>query len=182
MNSIRRINIFGGPSASKSTAATYLFSELKSKDFSIELVLEYIKLWTYLKRNPEGFDHLYIFSKGIYKEDIILRNKVDYVISDCPLLLTYFYSQYYKFPGYEFVVGLALKFEQMYPSLNILLKRENKSYDELGRFHNYEEAQEIDNALKETLDKLHINYEEFVYNEKEEILNYIIKNLNNETI
>jgi hypothetical protein len=65
-----------------------------------------------------------------------------------------------------------------YNNLNILLKRDDSTYDENGRFQNLEESKEIDKTIKKTLDLHNIPYVEFIVNENtsKEIFNYINKN------
>jgi len=59
---VRRINLFGGPCSGKSTIASWLFSRLKEEDIDVEFVSEYIKGWTFIPRNCDSFDQLYVFT------------------------------------------------------------------------------------------------------------------------
>jgi len=69
----RRICLYGGAGVGKTTVATYIFSELKVKDYKIEYVPEPVKFWTYINKSPAGFDPIYLISKRIYKIDTIMR-------------------------------------------------------------------------------------------------------------
>lgn len=174
---IRRINFFAGPCASKSTTAAHVFSYLKTLNYNIELVTEYIKFWTYIPREPKGFDQLYIFAKQISREDVVLRSGINYIVSDSPIFLSYFYSMINNVSCNKQLLEISQQFEKIYPSLNIFLKRKDRDFINSGRFHNLEQSKGIDIVLKEILNKNNIKFKEFSYYDKEKIIDYIIKNI-----
>jgi hypothetical protein len=65
-----------------------------------------------------------------------------------------------------------------YDNINILLTRNNETYDSNGRLQDLQEAKEIDYDIKQTLDINSIPYSEFnVHNDTAlEIYNYLIEN------
>jgi hypothetical protein len=69
-----------------------------------------------------------------------------------------------------------LRLFKKYNSLNILLKRDDTTYDENGRFQNLKESKKIDESIKHKLIIHDIPFIEFpVYsNTAEDIFNYII--------
>jgi hypothetical protein len=72
------------------------------------------------------------------------------------------------------------KLFKQYDNINILLKRNDETYDTNGRLQDLHEAIEIDSDIKETLDVNSIPYSEFVVNNNTalEIYRYLIeKNL-----
>jgi len=77
-------------------------------------------------------------------------------------------------PFDNFILGLFKK----YRSLNILLKRDDTTYDENGRFQNLEESKEIDKEIKRRLVVNDIPFVEFTVgpNTAEDIFSYIISN------
>jgi hypothetical protein len=152
-----RINIFGPPCAAKSTTAAKLFSRLKEDNFNVELVTEYIKSWTYIKREPKSFDQIYIFGQQLHKEDVALNAGFEHIITDCPLLLNCFYAKYNNLPGCKQLLEIAKEFEDKYSSLNIYLPKIHRNYSSIGRFHNEEQIEEIDVALKQFLDEQKIS-------------------------
>ena len=86
------VNFFGVPGAGKSTGAAYVFSKLKMRGINAELVTVFAKdmVWENNKkvlRNQE-----YIFGSQSYRLDR-LRDKVDVIVTDCPLFLTAFYNK-----------------------------------------------------------------------------------------
>jgi len=111
---IRRINFLGGPGSGKSTTAAFIYAELKKRGTSIELVDEYIKFWTYIPRVPKGFDSLYVQAKQIHKEDTILRAGTDFIVSDSPILLQYYYAKHHNTPVQKPMLDISLEFEEKY--------------------------------------------------------------------
>ena len=160
-NKIRRICFYGGACTGKSTTAASVFAELKKTGHSVELVDEYIKFWTYIPRVPKGYDSLYVMSKQIHKEDTILRSGTDFIVSDSPIMLQYFYAQHHKAPAKEAMLDIAMEFESEYPSFNIVLQRDDKDYDEHGRYETLEQAKEIDDELRQILDENGVCYNTF---------------------
>lgn len=145
MNKIRRINLYGGPGSGKSTAAAYLFSQLKLKCHKVELVREYAKDLVYEGKRFDGFTQLSIFAEQIRRENSVLESDKDVVIiTDSPVALAAFYSRKYKFPNVPELLEIEHTFEKKYPSVNLFLKRNNKDYQTYGRNETYEEAKEID--------------------------------------
>lgn len=155
-----RLNLFGGPGCGKSTTAALVFGKLKLLGCSVELVPEYIKAWAYEKRELDSFDQVYIFAKQQRLEDRVLRAGVQIVVTDSPLYLQCMYARRYGSVGWEELIGLAGKFEEKYPSLNILLKRHNGKYDTAGRYQTKDEALVVDQEIREFLDGHKIPYVE----------------------
>ena len=85
------INIFGGPGVGKSTLASKLFYELKTRNINVELASEWIKNKIFEGSMYPRYDQLYTFAK----QNKLLRQlegKVEYIISDSPLLLSMIYN------------------------------------------------------------------------------------------
>lgn len=89
------INLFGGPNSGKSTVAAGLFFHLKLRHFHCEMVREYIKSWAWENKKPGTYDQPFIFGKQLRYESM-LYGKVDYVITDSPLILSAFYEEFYE--------------------------------------------------------------------------------------
>lgn len=177
MNKIRRINLFGGPCVGKSTLSSYIFAKLKIQGCNIELINEYIKFWTYIPRTPKGYDTYYCQSKQVHKEDTILRSGTELVISDSPVLLGYFYAVHHNSPAQDAMFQLHKEFEKDYPSLNIVLERNDKFYDEHGRYESLEQAKEVDKELKSIVIRHTENYKFFSCLNQDDIFEYIISEL-----
>lgn len=162
------VNLFGGPGTGKSTLSGEVFVKLKKQGKSTELVREYVKDWAWEGRKITKYDQIYILGKQIKKE-ALLYNKVDYVITDSPYLLSPFYEEYYM--NKEIVLPSALEFmnyakENGIEYHNFFLGR-NKPYDPKGRYENEEEARMIDKAMEGFLQKHNINYKTVVVNDDE---------------
>ncbi len=173
-----RINFFGGPSSGKSTTASWIFSEMKMKRLSVELVTEYVKAWTYLKRPVGQFDQLYLFGKQLQYEYRFLNGGVEHIVTDSPLFLSYCYAK--KYVGEE-VAKPLLELEQFYskthPSLDIYLVRGDKPYDKAGRYQSEDEAREMDLFISEEIGKHKPSCVFANYKEREKILEHILKNI-----
>ena len=83
-----RINLLAGPGSGKSTTAAWLFSELKIRHISVELITEYVKSWATQKRQVTTFDQVYLFGKQMQYEYRFLNNGIKNVVTDSPLILS----------------------------------------------------------------------------------------------
>lgn len=176
---IRRINLYGSPGAGKSTTCSFLFYNLKKMGYNIEMVTEYIKMWTYIPRVPVSWDSYYCQSKQLIKEDTILRSGVDLIITDSPIFLSSYYSKKDDCPGQEVMNSVAREFEKMYPSTNLLIKRsKEKKYQKSGRYQSEEESDIINENLYSFL-LGRVEFKDFYSNESEKVLKYVIKELGN---
>lgn len=174
---IRRINLYGGPGSGKSTTAAFIFAEMKTLGINIEYVDEYIKFWTFIPRSPKGFDSLYVQAKQIHKEDTILRAGTDFIVSDSPVMLQYYYAKHHKTPAQKAMLDIACEFELTYPSINILLQRKDSDYKELGRYETLEQAKEIDVELREVLDNTATVYKTFYCRDRGLITDYVLESI-----
>lgn len=149
------INLFGGPCSGKSTIAAGLFSEMKSRHINIEYVTEVAKEMTWEDRQITLECQPYIFGKQL-RNLWRLKNKVDYVITDSPLLLSAVYGSHevWHESFFTFVVEEFKKFD----NINFFLNRGIQPYMSTGRNENEKEAIEIDKIILNTLDTNEINY------------------------
>lgn len=161
---IRRINIFGGPGCGKSTAASAVFTNLKCDGYNTELIQEYVKTWAYEGRDIKPFDQLYLFSKQLRKEAVLLHdNRVQLVVTDSPLMMSVCYSTLVDKSLSTHLQGLANEFEKTYEPLNIVLGREGCEYRLDGRYQNYDEAVKMDELIRNYLDRNKVAYTEIPF-------------------
>jgi ABC-type oligopeptide transport system ATPase subunit len=148
------INLFGEPSCGKSTTSAGLFYLMKHKGFNVELVNEYAKQLVWSGRKETLEDQLYITAKQNHKLEMLV-GKVDYAISDSPLLLGIIYSRkYMRIPTFHhFVKDLF----DSYDNLNILLKRA-KPYKEIGRIQTEKEAMGVRDSIIAMLSFYNVPY------------------------
>ena len=151
MNKIRRVGLFGGPGTGKSTMGALLYAHLKKDHVNVEFVQEYVKSWAYEKRVVSSFDQVYLLAKQIRMEDLVLRNGVDYVITDSPVGMSTCYAQNYGFKEWKSLVEVAKAFEDKYPSLNIFMDRGDMEYQSHGRYQTKQEAIEMDEIIMKHL-------------------------------
>jgi thymidylate kinase len=176
--SIRRVCLFGGPGAGKSTLAMGLAAALKSQGVEAEYAHEYVKAWAFLEIPITGFDQLYIFSKQIRQEDVILRNSGSIVVTDSPPLMSVAYAgKRYKFPSWEALRDIAIHFEKTYPTLNLFVDRSGLAYSEEGRYENEEEALVMDNSIKDFIEESGSSYETVKFNDLDAVKDLVLSRL-----
>lgn len=165
------INLYGGPGIGKSATAAYLYYLLKKAHKNVELVQEYVKEWAWEKRKIKPFDQIYFFGKQVRKESMLF-GKVDYVITDSPVLLSLCYIKRVCDP--EIARGLeetAKAFYEVSPRhgvehIHIVLQR-SADFSPTGRIHSEEESIKIDLEVVDLLKQLGFNYTETSYAESE---------------
>lgn len=142
------LNLLGGPSSGKSTLAAELYAKMKHKCLKVEMVREVAKEWAWEGRKIGPFDQMAILGEQIKRESS-LYGKVDYIVSDSPVMLGAFYFEYNHGRGfmnnmvkeyYYFAEEKGIKF------VNIRLRR-TKEYEQSGRFETLDEAIKIDQAI-----------------------------------
>lgn len=149
------INLYAGPGAGKSTKAAELFYKVKRLGIEAELISEYVKQWVWEERKICTYDQFYIFGKQAKKE-YSLFGKVDYIITDAPMLLSVYYTSVFGSPE------MARVFSDMYKvyvdmckesgveMLHYWVERQGV-YQPNGRIHSEEEALAIDKDLQKFL-------------------------------
>lgn len=161
-NKQKVINFFAGPGAGKSTLGTGLFAELKFRQLTPELAYEWIKDAEYEGRNTAGGvlqrSQEYIFAKQHFRL-ARLAGKVDYVITDSPVILGVAYSDPDYLPSLERTIVEA---HSRYDNLNFFVKR-TKDYIQVGRSQTRDQAVEKDEQIKAILDKYKLPYLEVPY-------------------
>lgn len=164
------INFFGGPGIGKSTQATGLFSEMKKKHMDVELTYEFPKEVAWEGNISQLKDQFFITANQ-HRNISRLYGKVQYIIVDSPIILGSIYrnkycdvdeypSSFYDSSFDRFIWQLFKK----YKSINILLNRDDKTYDENGRIQSLKESQEIDIEIKEALLINNVPFVEFPIN------------------
>lgn len=148
------VNLFAGPGAGKSTAAAYIFSQLKMKGINCELITEFAKDKTWEKNYSALRCQEYVFGKQSYKMDRC-RDQVDVIITDSPLPLGIFYNQNPVLGRhYE---SLVMDVFNTYDNLNFFINRK-KPYNPIGRNQTEEESKEIDERIKTFCQQHDISY------------------------
>lgn len=164
------INFYAGPSTGKSTSAAYLYYLLKTADKNAELVREYVKNWAWQDRKIRTYDQLYFLGKQSHYESL-LYGKVDYIVTDSPVLLGGFYAN--KYCPETIAKGInaaSLAFYEQaakdgHEHIHVFLRR-SKTYNPAGRYQTEEEAIKIDHEIHEYLHDMNIQFIECDTDEK----------------
>ena len=153
---MRVINLFGSPGAGKSTIAAGLFFKIKlCKDIEkAELVTEFAKDLVYAGRFRElDNNQIYVTVKQ-YSRMERLRNQVDYVITDSPLLLGTIYKPNNYFSSYDLLLN---ELHYSFDNINIVINRV-KEYKDYGRVQTEEESDKLSIKIRQLLRDNKIDY------------------------
>src|SRR5574343_59122 len=140
------VNLIGGPGCGKSTVAAEVFSSLKKKGISTELVTEYVKDIVYDNNTMELRDQLLISAQQNHRL-MRLRDQVQYIICDASLLNGVIYNKFNNHKD-EILDSLLVDRFNSYKNVSFLLPRP-EIYSPLGRSQSLYEAKKIDDLFLE---------------------------------
>ena len=149
------INFFGGPGTGKSTTSSGLFYQMKKNNLNCEYVTEYAKELVWEERfNIINNDQLYILARQHRYIDR-LRDKVDYVVTDSPLLLSAIYADHNKGQnnllkddeGLLLFQSLVLRLFNKYDNYNFFLLTTEFQYWMTGRIQEKTESTVLDEKI-----------------------------------
>jgi len=152
--SAKVINIFGGPGLGKSTTALGVTYYLKMRGFRAEAPEEYAKSVTWDKNIAKLEDQLYIVAnqnRRLWR----LKEQIDWIVSDSPLLLGIHYVPPDYFP--QFYKKFIFEVWNHYENINFLLER-TVPYDPVGRNQTEEEAKHIDQGIITMLEEENVEF------------------------
>lgn len=148
------INLFAGPGTGKSGLTGELFGKLKSEGINAEIVLEYAKDQVWQKGYRVLDNQIYVFAKQFHRM-WRCEDQVDVIITDAPLLHSIIYAQ-----------GETKTFEKlvkekfnMFDNINVFLNRDESNYSEVGRYHDLNQAKEIDQKIRKLVEPFGIHIE-----------------------
>jgi predicted ATPase len=134
------INLIGGPGAGKSTTAAGLFFLMKIAGLKVELVTEYAKELSYDENWSDLKKQLHVLAEQERRQRRLV-GKVDYIITDSPLLIGMAYT---TDPRDDYPVAQsAQSLFASYNNVNFVIKRV-KPYAGYGRNQNEDEAKSLD--------------------------------------
>lgn len=171
------INAFGGPGAGKTVACMDICQQLKKLGYNAEYVSEVAKDYVY----AEDFDKLdgteahqfEILQEQMKRVDTKI-GKVDFVVTDSPILLNGIYN---KELTKEYSAGL-LALHNQYQNFVFVVNRDvSQNFQQEGRIHNLEESQKKDCEITELLDKNEIFYGTYSHDKLKTIVQNSIKTL-----
>jgi hypothetical protein len=178
------VNFFGGPGIGKSTQSAELFTLMKKNHMDVELTYEFPKIVAW-EENYSTIKDQFFVTANQHRNISRLYGKVKYIIVDSPIILGTVYKDIYssepEYPSsfYDesfdfFILNLFKK----YDNFNVLLTRDDSTFNQNGRFQNLTQSKEIDESIKNRLNENKIPYVEFLVSKttSEEIFEYIKKN------
>jgi hypothetical protein len=170
------VNLFAGPGSGKSTTCAGVFSKLKLAGVNCEMALEYAKDKVWENSLDVLNDQIYVFGKQLHRINR-LKDKVDVIITDSPLLLSIIYN------CEENKIFDALVIDQFHrlDNLNYYVVRDD-SFNPKGRVQNHEESIEKDDQIKNLLHNNKIEYTTvYKHNSVDTITNDVLNRLNFKT-
>lgn len=174
------INAFGGPGAGKTTACLHIAAQLKKRGFSAEYVQEYAKELTWDK-NFEMLDGSPEHQKLIFAEQAKRLNrlvgKVDFVVTDAPLLLNSVYldPSYSKKQAYTKAV---MERFQKYDNFCFVVGRDMSYFETIGRTQSLEESIQKDNEIVQLLKDNQIYFKTYSHDELNKVVDNAVKTHN----
>jgi len=175
------INFFGGPGCGKSTLAAGLFYRMKLLNMNVELVTEYAKDLVYSNQLESMMEHQEVlYAEQNYRIQRLL-NKVDWVITDSPILLSAVYPKINKtvfelaeWPAYDQFRDLVRTQFEFYNNINIWLERDDNNYRQEGRLHTVDQAKTADDLIWDEISRYNNVQFSLGPNVLENILSYIL--------
>jgi tRNA uridine 5-carbamoylmethylation protein Kti12 len=154
MRKTQIIALLAGPGAGKSTLAYHLMSAYKERGASVEYVDEYAKFLTWRERLECLKCQPHVLGEQFYRLQGLV-GKVDFIVTDSPILLSACYAK--EWP--KSLRQLAVDLHKMLPCVNYFVKRTKKYIGE-GRNQSEKEARAIDEEVIGLLIRNKIPYDE----------------------
>jgi hypothetical protein len=137
------INLIGGPGSGKSTTAAGLFFLMKLAGLKAELVVEYAKELSYDENWRDLKKQIHVLAEQERRQRRLV-DKVDYIITDAPLLTGVAYTTDPR--DFHAVQESAASLFATYNNVNFVIKRV-KPYATYGRNQTEDEAKALDRRL-----------------------------------
>ncbi|MCM1495987.1 MAG: ATP-binding protein [Bacteroides sp.] len=171
------ISAYGGPGSGKTVACMDICQQLKKRGYNAEYVSEVAKDYVYdenydmLDGTPE---HQYEMLQEQLKRVDRYMGKVDFVVTDSPVLLNGIYNQQLT-PEYE---QMLLRLHEQYNNFVFVVNRDAGHFQEEGRIHDLEESMEKDAQIRDMLDEHQIYYGTYEHRTVGKIVDNSIHTLN----
>lgn len=143
------INIIGAPCSGKTTAAFEKCAELKKQGYSVYYVSE-VATDLILAGKQEALKNQKMLFKHQLARQMRAWRKVDYIVTDCPLLLNIVYARFNRVSSPEFekeVRDANKQFRNEY----VYLEHNPMRYSTRNRVHDESQARVIDDIVKDVL-------------------------------
>lgn len=170
------INLHGGPGIGKSTLFGEIFTELKKLHYEVEMVPEFAKDLTWEKSFGVLSDQIFVFGTQNHRIFRVL-GKVDFIVTDSPLILSYVYGEKYMKDMSDSFRSLIMEEFTKHPRFDVYLERIHP-YNQNGRNETEEQAIEVDKSVKELFNKYGLKFDMTIPSQDgaaKQIVNGIIK-------
>ncbi len=171
------VSAFGGPGSGKTVACMDICQQLKKRGYNAEYVSEVAKDYVY-DENYEMLDgsaeHQYDMLQEQLKRVDRYMGKVDFVVTDSPVLLNGIYNRQLT-PEYEHQI---LQLHEQYNNFVFFVNRDESHFQMEGRIHDLEESMEKDEQIRALLDKNKIYYGTYEHKTVDKIVDNSIHTLN----
>lgn len=149
------VNLYGSSGSGKSTTAAGLAYALKIEGFKVEIITEYAKELCILNTEHLLENQTWVFANQ-YQKMRYLSEELDFVITDSPLMLSYFYGKKYNY-SFKSLFPLIEETYHSFDNINFFLEREHK-WDQYARVQTEEESLKDSDTLKEFLNIKNISF------------------------
>lgn len=169
------INAFAGPGAGKTVSAWEIAAKLNRLGYETELVTAYAKelVWNGRSEMLDGSieNQLEILQEQVHRIDLLV-GKVDFIITDAPLLQNAQYLREYD-EDYEL---LTLSLFKQYRNFSYIVEERSKQQ------RDQEQGVDMDSQIVETLKRLNIYAGRYTNNTIEKTVSNIVKYANGRSV
>jgi predicted ATPase len=138
----KRIMLYGGPGAGKSTMAHYLMWRIKDAGVQVDLAREVIKREAFAKANLDPMvDQLRVMGQQVAEEQAAINTGYT-IISDSPILLQGAYAGSANLRATS--IEVAQRLDDFYPAIHIFVNRDDAHFKQEGRWQTLEQARQKD--------------------------------------
>lgn len=165
------LNFIGGPGNGKSTLAYDVFRLLRQKGKLAEFIPEPTKDMIWEGSVTSLNDQLYIFGESWHRY-WRLQNKVEFIVSDAPLVHSLLYGENDDLAFSMIVVDRIAKTKPYY---NFLVVRNDAiEYEDAGRVHTKAESNNLTNKLVDIMRELEFDYRIAYPSEAQYIVEFVL--------
>lgn len=164
------INLYSGPGGGKTTIAAGLMYEMKKLGITVDSPYEYAKGLAWDNNMVALNDQLFVLANQ-HHSIVKSFGKVDYIITDSPILLSLVYKNKYTngiYPTYlydEYFDEMVLNMHRSYDSTNIFLENRRTTFNQTERVQNKSESEKIDSEILNILNEHDVEYKKLKVDE-----------------
>lgn len=170
------INFTGGPGSGKTALCCQLFAEMKMRGMKVEYVPEVAKnlVWT---KQFELLNNQHYVSMTQFELLKAVNGKVDYILTDGPLVHGIFYNRHNKdnYCNVKKVEKMIISAIETFDNIFIHVVKGDFKYETAGRLQSEEESKLIGSNIKKVLDCLNFPYKTVISGRKalDDVIYYV---------